>query len=42
VGTVFTLFVVPMFYTLISHPDAEPEPGAVRGEGDGEERPVPA
>ncbi len=25
VGTVFTLFVVPMFYTLISHADAAPE-----------------
>jgi len=32
VGTFFTLFVVPMFYTLISHPDHAPatekEPGA--------------
>ncbi len=26
VGTVFTLFVVPMFYTLISRPDPAPEP----------------
>ena len=25
VGTCFTLFVVPMFYTLISRPDAAPE-----------------
>ena len=24
VGTLFTLFVVPMFYTLISRPDAVP------------------
>lgn len=30
IGTVFTLFVVPMFYTLIARPDApaEPDPGA--------------
>jgi multidrug efflux pump len=29
VGTIFTLFVVPMFYTLISRPDTAPdrEPG---------------
>ncbi len=28
IGTMFTLFVVPMFYTLISHPDHEEEPEA--------------
>jgi multidrug efflux pump len=26
IGTVFTLFVVPMFYTLISRPDTAAEP----------------
>jgi multidrug efflux pump len=35
VGTIFTLFVVPMFYTLISRPDPEPDPA-------GEAAPAPA
>ncbi len=29
VGTLFTLFVVPMFYTYVSRPDHPPEPAAV-------------
>ena len=38
VGTFFTLFVVPMFYTYLSHPDAqskraEPPQGAALGAG---------
>ncbi len=35
VGTVFTLFVVPMFYTLISRPDYARDPA-------GEASPAPA
>ncbi len=33
VGTLFTLFVVPMFYTLLSHGDHEP--AAAEGEASG-------
>jgi multidrug efflux pump len=35
VGTIFTLFVVPMFYTLISRPDSAPDPA-------GDAAPTPA
>jgi multidrug efflux pump len=36
VGTMFTLFVVPMFYTFISHPDAKPAPATDKGDGGGQ------
>jgi len=46
VGTFFTLFVVPMFYTLISHPDHAPGhapgPGPEHGRGSHGPAPRPA